>query len=379
MAFPSGESTPSIVKNASSWESIPPGLRKLGLRCWLYLGVAACVALVALFLGSISGLVVPFLIALILAMLFHPLADRLARRGMPGTLPSLTVLVLILGVVVAVFWILVAGILNQSEEMILQVRRGFAFLAQTAKTWNLPADVIEELSNRAIQGAPEVASGLASWFSSGLSGSFAFFMGSFAAVFLLFSLLDDWDGVTRWAGGHLGLPPKLGAELVRDATATVREYFSALTVSSFAVSAIIWLTMTLLDLPLAFPIALVTMATSYIPYLGAIFAGAFAVLIALGSGGMEKALVVLVVVLFVQNVVQTLIQNRLASKRLQLHPIVTFCTVLGGGILFGILGATLANPVAALFLTYRKRVREFLDSSDQATSDTEAPTEESVE
>jgi predicted PurR-regulated permease PerM len=52
-----------------------------------------------------------------------------------------------------------------------------------------------------------------------------------------------------------------------------------------------------LGVPLAFTIALITLTTSYIPHLGAIFAGAFATLIALGSNGIQTAVVLLVVVL----------------------------------------------------------------------------------
>jgi len=214
-------------------------LRKAGLTSWLWLGVAAGVVLLVLFLGTISGLVVPFLIALILAMLFHPLVDRLERTRLSRTVASLLVVALTLAAVIAILWVLVAGILSQSEEMVSQVREGVAFLVDAAKRSNLPPELIEELSNRAIEGAPQVASGLATWFSSGLSGSFAFFLGSFAAVFLFYSLLEDWTGVTTWVGSHLGPSPELGATLVADATATVREYFSALTLSSLAVSAII--------------------------------------------------------------------------------------------------------------------------------------------
>lgn len=343
---------------ASSWESVSPWLRRVGLQSWLWLGIAACVGAVAALLNAISGLVVPFVVALVLAMLFSPIVDRLERVRIPRILGSLILVTVLIAVLVSCLWIMAVGILNQSEAMGSQVNQGIRALSEAAARFNISRSMVEEYAERALSGLPRAAAGAASVFTSGLSGGFAFFIGSFAAVLLLYYLLLDWHRLSRWLSAHLGLPRDLGSTLVDDTTGAVREYFLALTVSSVIVSVTIGSTVALLGLPLALTIGLVTMVTSYIPYLGAIFSGAFAFLVALGSGGLEKALVVLAVVLIVQNVVQTVIQNKLASERLKLHPIVTFTTVIGGGILFGVLGATLANPVAAMVGTFRKRLME---------------------
>ena len=78
----------------------------------------------------------------------------------------------------------------------------------------------------------------------------------------------------------------------------------------------------LLGIPLAFTIGVVTLVTSYVPYLGAIVSGAFATLIALGSNGIDTAIVILIVILVVQNIVQTIVLVGLAGNALSLHPIV---------------------------------------------------------
>ena len=100
--------------------------------------------------------------------------------------------------------------------------------------------------------------------------------------------------------------------------------------SSAIVAVIIGVAMAVLGLPLAATIALVTFITAYVPYLGAIFSGAFAFLIALGSGGAEEAFLVLVVVLVAQNVVQTAVLTKLTSDRLRIHPMVSFASTIVG-------------------------------------------------
>jgi len=136
----------------------------------------------------------------------------------------------------------------------------------------------------------------------------------------------------------------------------MRQYFLALTVSSLVVSAIVGAAVAILGLPLAFTIAVVTFTTSYVPYLGAIISGAFAVLIALGLGGFTDAVIILVVVLVAQNVVQTLLQTKLTAGSLKLHPIVIFGSTIAGGALFGLLGAALSTPAVAIAISVSRRL-----------------------
>jgi predicted PurR-regulated permease PerM len=111
--------------------------------------------------------------------------------------------------------------------------------------------------------------------------------------------------------------------------------------------------------PLAFTIALVTFVTSYVPYLGAIVSAAFAVLIALGSGGVLVAVIMLVVVLVVQNVVQPLMTNRMTASELNLHPVVAFGSTIVGAAIAGALGATLPAPVLAMIVKIYGRVNDY--------------------
>ena len=148
-------------------------------------------------------------------------------------------------------------------------------------------------------------------------------------------------------------------EVVNNAISVIREGFAALTLSSLATADIIGVTMTILDVPLAFTVALVTFATSYIPYLGAIFSGIFAFLVALGAAGLTEALILLAVILVVQNVVQTVMTTKLTSDRLAIHPIANIGSTIIGASLAGLLGATLSAPVLAMVIRISRRIRDY--------------------
>ena len=98
------------------------------------------------------------------------------------------------------------------------------------------------------------------------------------------------------------------------------------------------------------PIAIVTFVTSYIPFFGAFFAGAFAVVIALGAKGLSVALAMLAITLLANNTLQNLLEPVAFGRTLRLHPLVVLLVTTAGTLLFGVLGATLAAPVTAVTL-----------------------------
>lgn len=98
--------------------------------------------------------------------------------------------------------------------------------------------------------------------------------------------------------------------------------------------------------------------TSYVTYIGAIFSGAFAVLIALGAGGPVDAAIMLAVVLIAQNVVQAIVHTKLTEGRLSLHPIVIFGSTIAGGAIFGLLGAAVSTRIVAISIPVSRRLRD---------------------
>jgi predicted PurR-regulated permease PerM len=339
-------------------DGVPPGLRRWGTRSWLYLGIALWALVIITFFTTISGLFVPLVVAVVIGMLCYPLVDKLAAHRVNRTIGSLLVIALVIAVLVGTLWVTWVGIFSQSDEMVTEVEAGLTSLANWSNL-NVPTELIEQIRTKALAALPQLATGLTSFIFSGFSGVISFFMGGFTALFLLFYLLSDWDNISNWVGHHLGVPGKLGATLVADATSAMRIYFYALTLANLPVAIAVGVTMWLLGLPLAVPVALVTMVTSYIPYLGAIISGTFAALVALGAGGVVDAVIIIGVIVGLQNIMDPIITNSVTSDKLEMNPIVTLLTTLGGGILFGALGATLASPVTAVLIDAREQVQAY--------------------
>jgi putative heme transporter len=84
-----------------------------------------------------------------------------------------------------------------------------------------------------------------------------------------------------------------------------------------------------------------------VPYIGAFVAGAFAVLIAYGSGGLGDAIAMLAIVLLANNTIQNIVEPLAFGNRLRLHPLAVLLTVTTATMLFGVMGAILAAPLTS--------------------------------
>jgi predicted PurR-regulated permease PerM len=336
---------------------VPTWLARLGVRSWLYVGIVLWAAIVYSALATVSGLVMPLVVAAVIGALFSPLVTALAARGVPRRVAGVLVMLGLLAVFVGAFRITIDGVIDQAPEIGRQLSAGLDAVGSWLEDTGVVIDAGDELVAAGSDVGSWLVRGLASSLSSVFSSALALLAGVLVGLFFLYYLLAEWDQLLDWLAGHLGVGADVGRDILDDSTSAVRQYFFGLTVSSVIVAVIVGATMVVLGLPLALTIAIVTLVTSYVPYLGAIFSGAFAFLIALGSGGPSQAVIVLVVVLVAQNLVQTVVQTKLTSEQLQIHPMVNFASTIVGASLAGLLGATLSAPIVAIVLRTARRLR----------------------
>ena len=110
----------------------------------------------------------------------------------------------------------------------------------------------------------------------------------------------------------------------------------------------IGIALVLIGVPFALPLALLTFVAAFVPIIGAVLAGAAAVLIAFVSGGLTDALLVLAAVLAVQQAESHLLQPLIMGRTLHLHPVVVVVAVAAGTLAAGIAGAVVAVPLVAV-------------------------------
>ena len=144
----------------------------------------------------------------------------------------------------------------------------------------------------------------------------------------------------------------------------------------------IGLGLVILGVPLALVLATLTFLGGFIPIVGAFVAGALAVLVALVANGPTTALIVLVIIIAVQQLEGNVLQPILQSRSMNLHPAIVLLAVTGGGSVFGIIGAFLAVPAAAVAAVLIRYVSEQIDrhsnESDRVELEEQAPDTEDL-
>src|SRR5262249_52878740 len=155
---------------------------------------------------------------------------------------------------------------------------------------------------------------------------------------------------------------------------SLRGYFTGVTIVAAFNGVVIGLGAFVLDVPHVGAIVLVNFIAAYIPYLGAWSAGAFTVLLTLGSQGSSAAIAMIVITLLANGALQQLIQPLAMGTALGIHPLAVLIVTISGGALFGTIGLILAAPLtsAAVHVSAdltRARAAERAAAEDAAPAD----------
>ena len=348
------------VRGEVAASGVPTWLRTFGVGSWLTLGIIAVTAVVLALLALVAEVAIPLAIAALLAAVLVPLADRLEQWRVPRWLAATLVLLLALAVTAGTIALVVVGILDQSDEIWARLEDG---LGELNSNLGGGPETATTLSDGAHDVVPTLTSGV---LGSIVSSVGVLFVGAALGLFMLLFLLKDWDEISGWTARHLGVPAATGQRVIDGVVTAFRGYAWGLTILGVANAVVVGIGAWLLGVPLAGTIALVSFVTSYVPYLGAFVAGAFAVLIAYGDGGLDLALVMLVIVLLANGLIQNLLEPFALGAHLRLHPFAVLIVVTFAAALVGVLGAVLAAPLVSAAIDVRDGLREASSGSDTA-------------
>ncbi len=326
---------------------LPAWIGRVSRVSWAFLGLVGAIAVVFFVLGALRELVVPLVLAAFLATVFAPAVDWLAWRRVPRAFGAVLV---IAGIAIAIalsVTIVVVGIVDRSDDLTRAFDDAQDQLADISSEWNLD-DLLDEIRSGDEAGST-VRDGISRHVTTVLGSAVAFASGLVLGVVLLYYLLKDGAALVRSAARRR--TPKSSEQTERvlvDAARSIRSYFRGRTILALVQGVAVALALWVLDVPLAGSIGVVNFVGAFVPYLGAVLGGAFAVLMGLAGGGTTLALLALAVVLFVNLVLENLLEPKVMGSSLDLHPVLVLLATVGGGLLAGIVGLILGAPLLAI-------------------------------
>lgn len=325
----------------------PSWLRDLGLTAWLLVGLGLLLAGAVWMLSLTEVIVAPVITAGVVAAVASPVVGWLERHHVPRALAAILLLLAIMALAVLVLVVVLGGITSQSGDLKSHLGDAKGTIEGWLKDLGVDPGKASTANKDASSSTSDAVSALLHGLGAGVKAlsSLVFFL-AMTTLSLLFLLIDG-PKIRAWGERHLGVPQPIARMISHHGLESLRGYFFGVTLVGAFNAVVVLVGALVLGVPLAGTIAAVTFLASYIPYLGAWTAGAFAVLVALGGAGTEAAAGMIVVQLLANSVLQQLVQPFAMGAALGIHPLAVLIVTIGGGALFGAAGLILAAPVVA--------------------------------
>jgi predicted PurR-regulated permease PerM len=342
---------PRVRKDRELDQDIPYGVRIAASWAWR-IGLILVVggALIWL-LSRISFLIIPVMVAALLAGLLSPVVRWLRSRRLPnGAAVAITVLGfigLIAGALALVGRQLVSGFGELWSQALAGVKQVQDWLADGPL--HLTADQIDQYLKEATAALQNNSSSILSGALSFGSTAGHFAAGLVLALFILIFFLLEGDRI--WAFLVRLLPKRARAATFgagRRGWASMVSYARIQMFVAFVDAVGIGAGAAIIGVPLALPLSVLVFIGSFIPVVGALVTGAIAVLLALVANGPINALIMLAIVLLVQQLESHILQPLVMGKAVALHPVAVILSVAAGSYLAGIPGALFSVPILAV-------------------------------
>lgn len=323
-------------------------VQRLGTFSWAALGAILLALAIARGISALGGILAPLLIAVVLGAVFEPMMVALRRLRLPASAAAAITLLAAVTVAVGLGFVIFLGFTQQLPEISQQLWESWRRLLATLRSSGLDASWMNQVRESANHSLPQLGFGLLGAFTSAFYGLVTFVVSTFLALFFLFFTLRDSSVFPVWLARRTGVRERIVIELDGITRRSLRQYFKGVAVTAIITAPIFIVPLLLLRVPLLVPITILYFALSFIPYIGAWITGAFAVLVAFGSGGAFAALIVGASLMVSNGTVQSIVSSWALGATLRLHPAAVLLATLVGGTVAGVLGMVLGPPLIAI-------------------------------
>ena len=336
--------------------TVPPSLRIAGAYSWRILLVVGVAGVVIFLIAQLKDIVVPLMVAVLVAALLVPLVNMLVRHRWPKPLAVAVAMVGTIAVVGGLIFVIVQQIRSGYPDLQDRSVKAYddfkQFLAESPL--QLDDKEIQAYIDQAFAAIQQDSQALVSGALSVGSTAGHVLAGLLLVIFATLFILIDGKGIWAWI---VRLFPRRSRPALDGSgragwvtlTTFVKVQIFVAAVDAIGIGVGAWiLGLVFGGFPLVIPIAIAVFLGSFIPVVGAVLTGAIAVFVALVYLGPFPALLMVGIVLLVQQVEGHILQPLVMGSAVKVHPLAVVFAVAAGSFLAGIPGALFAVPVIAV-------------------------------
>lgn len=303
------------------------------------INIAAFIIIVA-GLKAATQLLVPFLLAVFIAVLCAPLMIWLKAKRVPSTLSVLLVVVLFF-LIAATLGTVIGSSLSAFYQDLPEYEQKLQLLGQGIISSLQGFGIVVDEAVFANYIDPGAAMKMVATVFSGLGGVLTnTFLILFSVIFILFEASDFPDKVRRALGSKT-----LALDHFQSFSDSVQRYLLIKTLVSIGTGLVVGSVLALMGVDYAILWALIAFLLNFIPNIGSIIAAVPPMLIALIQLGPMSSLMVAVLYMITNTVFGNVIEPRYMGRSLGLSTLVVFVSLVFWGWIFGPVGMLLSIPL----------------------------------
>ena len=336
---------------------------------WL-IGALVAVAIFYI-INYLSGVLLPFFVAWLLAYLLYPIVKFVQfKLHVPSRVLSIIVtLVFVIAVIAGVVWLIVPPMIEQFEKLGELATR---YVQQKTQIADVPAaiqDWIQE-HNRDIEGffkskdftdalqtaMPKVFNVLGQTANIIIS-----IVGSFITLLYMFFILLDYEYLTN---NWIRIFPKKSRPfwqgVATDVEQAMNNYMRGQGLVALTMGILFCIGFTIIDFPMAIALGIMIGIMDLVPYLHslALIPTVFLALLKAADTGQNFWIILasaIAVFLIVQAIIDFIVTPKIMGKAMGLNPAILLLSLSIWGALLGFIGLIVALPLTTLFIAYYKR------------------------
>jgi predicted PurR-regulated permease PerM len=301
---------------------------------------------VATAFNAAQTVLIPLTIAWLLSYICGPVVTFMVRKKIPLGLAVFAVLLLVLFVCYFCGIFLsgrVLDVLAESQKYLAQLN---TIYRDAASKLNIPEDYLSNI-NWTEQLGPKLAA---------LSGSLAVFTGNFLGklllvlIFLVFMLLGKPYFKYKVDRAFPGDRATKFAEITSSISKQIGQYLVVKVAISGTTGVLVWLVLTLLKVEFALTWGALAFFLNFIPSIGSILASIPPILLAVVQyyPSVWTPVLTAVALLLIQMTMGNVVEPKIMGDSLNLSPVVILLSLVFFGWMWGVVGALLSVPFAAV-------------------------------
>ena len=306
--------------------------------------IMACLVIILAGIKAAVEIVVPFLLALFLAIICTPLINFLVRLKVPLWLAIITLLGLIV-ITLTTFAGLVGNAINEFsasiplyKQLLAQRIAGIATLMERFDLYRfVPQNLVEEHLD------PNIIMGLIRRLLTGISGVIT--NGFVLLLIVVFMLFEAQSMKQKLIIFFSDKQEQRELDNIQRVLSSVISYLAIKTFVSLVTGILVWAALVLLDVQYAVLWGTVAFLLNYIPNIGSILAAIPVIIQAFILNGYSDGILVAIAFLVINMIMGNIIEPRMMGRTLGLSTLVVFISLIFWGWLLGSVGMLLSVPL----------------------------------